>query len=279
MRILSETERWLSIKNGPQGPFFLCSIQFAVDFFNAVTVEWYEIVDKQALLAIVDGVGEFRDLGFGHTVGAQRFFLHKVVEQVFKFVIDFVGVAFQDVGDARVQHSNFAILADFHVVAHDAGEHGVVRFSMRHVEGAAEGIAQRVHSGAASVGESHAGVGAGEEKIFEQWLTGFRSFGDDGFEAGEDEIDGFVAEELAEGRGFWRERRFHSMDEGVDGAGGKWFHRQAFEQFGDEHGVVREHGRIAVAGFRAAADERECSDAGDFAVPQVVGTSTSERTF
>ena len=158
-----------------------------------------------------------------------------------------------------------AILTDLHVGAHDAGEHGVVGLTVWHMEGAAEGIAQRMHSGAASVGESNAGVGAGEEKIFEQRLAGFWAACDDGFESVQNEIDGFVAEELADRRGFWRERRFDGVHERVDGAGGKWFHWQAFEQLRNEHGIVREHGWIAVAGFGAAADEREGGDAGDFA--------------
>ena len=50
---------------------FCCLIQFAVHFFDAVAVEWNKVIDQQALLAIVDGIGKFSNLRFAHAVGAQ----------------------------------------------------------------------------------------------------------------------------------------------------------------------------------------------------------------
>ena len=64
-------------------------------------------------------------------------------------------------------------------------------------------MAQRVNCSAAGIAESDPSIGAGKEEVFKQWFARFWPFGDNGFEAIENEVDGFVAEQFADWCSLW----------------------------------------------------------------------------
>ena len=162
----------------------------------------------------------------------KRFLRQDDVEQFFQFSIDIFRFTPQNIGDEAVQFSDFSIRFNGHIAVHNTSEHGVVRFTVRHVIFCTKRITHSVDGSTPGDTESDTCPIARQEEILHKRDTRFRTVVADLQIPFEDEFNGVIAEDAEAGAGIRRQSRFNSMDEGIDGTGRKNLERQRLQQLG-----------------------------------------------